>query len=142
MANELIFIVDDDAPLRLLAKTLLEDQGHAVRDFDNGKSFLENLDEKPSLVFLDVMMPGLDGIETLKKIKELHPEIPVIMLTSVDKVETAVEVIKLGAYDYLLKPIDEPRLFTCIEKAMEQKHLKQKVLHLQKFLQTLFPELQ
>ncbi|MBT5471962.1 MAG: sigma-54-dependent Fis family transcriptional regulator [Nitrospina sp.] len=137
MANELIFIVDDDAPLRLLAKTLLEDQGHAVRDFDNGKSFLENLDEKPSLVFLDVMMPGLDGIETLKKIKELHPEIPVIMLTSVDKVETAVEVIKLGAYDYLLKPIDEPRLFTCIEKAMEQKHLKQKVLHLQKEVERL-----
>ncbi len=137
MANELIFIVDDDAPLRLLVKTLLEDHGHSVRDFDNGKTFLENLDEKPSLVFLDVMMPGLDGIETLKKIKKLHPEIPVIMLTSVDKVETAVEVIKLGAYDYLLKPIDEPRLFTCIEKAIEQKHLKQKVLHLQNVVEHL-----
>ncbi|MBC8283554.1 MAG: sigma-54-dependent Fis family transcriptional regulator [Nitrospinae bacterium] len=131
MAGELIFIVDDDAPLRLLLKTLLEDQGHSVRDFDNGTSFLGNLDEKPSLVFLDVMMPGLNGIETLKQMKALHPEIPVIMLTSVDKVETAVEVIKLGAYDYILKPIDEPRLFTCIEKALEQKSLKQKVLHLQ-----------
>ena len=132
MANELIFIVDDDAPLRLLVKTLLEDHGYTIRDFGDGRSFLENLDEKPSLVLLDVMMPGLNGIETLKQVKTLHPEIPVIMLTSVDKVETAVEVIKLGAYDYLLKPIDEPRLFTCIENSLRQKNLTQKVYHLQK----------
>ena len=132
MAGELIFIVDDDAPLRLLLKTLLEDRDYCVRDFDDGESFLQNLDETPSLVLLDVMMPGLNGIETLKQIKALYPEIPVIMLTSVDKVETAVEVIKLGAYDYLLKPVDEPRLFTCIENAFEKKSLLRKVDHLQK----------
>ncbi|MEK9627587.1 MAG: sigma-54 dependent transcriptional regulator [Nitrospinota bacterium] len=131
MASELIFLVDDDAPLRLLTKTLLEDRGYSVRDFDDGQSFLQGLDEKPSLVLLDVMMPGLNGIDTLKQVKTLHPEIPVIMLTSVDKVETAVEVIKLGAYDYLLKPIDEPRLFTCIENALEQKQLTEKVRNLQ-----------
>ena len=132
MAGELIFLVDDDAPLRLLVKTLLEDRDYCVRDFGDGKSFLQNLDEAPSLVLLDVMMPGLNGIETLKQIKAVHPEIPVIMLTSVDKIETAVEVIKLGAYDYLLKPVDEPRLFTCIEKAFETRNLIQKVDHLQK----------
>ena len=132
MAGELIFIVDDDAPLRLLVKTLLEDRDYCVRDFGDGKSFLQNLDEIPSLVLLDVMMPGLNGIETLKQIKAVHPEIPVIMLTSVDKIETAVEVIKLGAYDYLLKPVDEPRLFTCIEKAFETRNLIRKVHHLQK----------
>jgi DNA-binding NtrC family response regulator len=132
MAGELIFLVDDDAPLRLLVKTLLEDRDFSVRDFGDGKSFLQNLDKAPSLVLLDVMMPGLNGIETLKQIKAVHPEIPVIMLTSVDKIETAVEVIKLGAYDYLLKPVDEPRLFTCIEKAFETRNLIQKVDHLQK----------
>jgi DNA-binding NtrC family response regulator len=132
MAGELIFVVDDDAPLRLLLKTLLEDRDYCVRDFGDGKSFLQNLDETPSLVLLDVMMPGLNGIETLKQIKAIHPEIPVVMLTSVDKIETAVEVIKLGAYDYLLKPVDETRLFTCIEKAFETRNLLRKVDHLQK----------
>jgi len=132
MAGELIFVVDDDAPLRLLIKTLLEDRDYCVRDFSDGKSFLQNLDETPSLVLLDVMMPGLNGIETLKQIKAVHPEIPVVMLTSVDKIETAVEVIKLGAYDYLLKPVDETRLFTCIEKAFETRNLIRKVDHLQK----------
>lgn len=132
MAGELIFIVDDDAPLRLLVKTLLEDKGYSARDFDNGISLLENLDEEPSLILLDVMMPGLSGQETLKQIKTTHPDIPVIMLTSVDKVTTAVEVIKLGAYDYLLKPVEEPHLFTSIAKAFEQRNLVQKVRHLQK----------
>ena len=131
MTNELIFVVDDDAPLRGLMKALLEDQGYAVQDFASGNALLDSLDESPSLILLDVMMPGLDGVETLKRIKATHPDIPVIMLTSVDKVETAVEVIKQGAYDYLLKPVDEPRLFTCLDKAFEQRNLVRKVHHLQ-----------
>ena len=131
MANELIFVVDDDAPLRGLMRALLEDQGYAVQDFESGNALLYSLDESPSLILLDVMMPGLDGVETLKRIKATRPDIPVIMLTSVDKVETAVEVIKQGAYDYLLKPVDEPRLFTCLDKAFEQRNLARKVHHLQ-----------
>jgi DNA-binding NtrC family response regulator len=131
MANELIFVVDDSAPLRGLMKALLEDQGYAVRGFESGNALLEALDDCPSLILLDVMMPGLDGVETLKQVKASHPQLPVIMLTSVDKVETAVEVIKQGAYDYLLKPVDEPRLFTCLEKAFEQRNLVRKIHHLQ-----------
>ena len=131
MANELIFVVDDDAPLRRLMKALLEDQGYAVQDFESGNALLEALDDSPSLILLDVMMPGLDGVETLKQVKASHPDLPVIMLTSVDKVETAVEVIKQGAYDYLLKPVDEARLFTCLDKAFEQRNLVRKVRHLQ-----------
>jgi DNA-binding NtrC family response regulator len=131
MANELIFIVDDDAPLRGLMKVLLEEQGYAVRDFEGGDAMIQALDDSPSLILLDVMMPGLSGQDTLKNIKTTHPDIPVVMLTSVDKVETAVEVIKLGAYDYLLKPVDETRLFTCLDKAFEQRSLVRKVRHLQ-----------
>ena len=131
MAKELIYIVDDDAPLRLLMKTLLEDQGYDIRDFESGTALLGALDDEPSLVLLDVMMPGLDGVETLKQVKTSYPDLPVIMLTSVDKVETAVEVIKQGAYDYLLKPVDESRLFTCLDKAFEQRNLVRKVRHLQ-----------
>ncbi len=131
MTRELIYIVDDDAPLRTLMKALLEDRDHAVQDFESGNSLLDSLDDSPSLILLDVMMPGLDGVETLKRIKTTHPNLPVIMLTSVDKVETAVEVIKHGAYDYLLKPVDESRLFTCLDKAFEQRNLVRKVIHLQ-----------
>jgi two-component system, NtrC family, response regulator AtoC len=127
----LIFIVDDDAPLRGLMRALLEDQNYKVRDFESGKHMIEALEESPSLILLDVVMPGLSGQDTLKRIKSTHPEIPVVMLTSVDKIETAVEVIKLGAYDYLLKPVDETRLFICIEKAFEQRNLSRKVNHLQ-----------
>jgi DNA-binding NtrC family response regulator len=131
MAKELIFVVDDDAPLRGLMKALLEDRGYAVRTFESGNTLLGALDDSPSLILLDVMMPGLDGVETLKQVKASVFDLPVIMLTSVDKVETAVEVIKLGAYDYLLKPVDETRLFTCLDKAFEQRNLLRKVHHLQ-----------
>ena len=131
MATELIFVVDDDSPLRGLMKALLEDQGYAVQKFESGKALLDALEDNPSLILLDVMMPGLSGQETLKQIKTTHSDIPVVMLTSVDKVETAVEVIKLGAYDYLLKPVDETRLFTCLDKAFEQRNLVRKVRLLQ-----------
>lgn len=131
MAHELIYVVDDDAPLRRLMKALLEDQGYAIREFESGNALLEALDDSPALILLDVMMPGLNGLETLKRIKASYPDLPVIMLTSVDKVETAVEVIKQGAYDYLLKPVDESRLFTCLDKAFEQRNLVRKVRHLQ-----------
>ena len=131
MAHELIYVVDDDAPLRHLMKALLEDKGYATRDFESGNALLEALDDSPALILLDVMMPGLNGLETLKQIKASYPDLPVIMLTSVDKVETAVEVIKQGAYDYLLKPVDESRLFTCLDKAFEQRNLVRKVRHLQ-----------
>ncbi|MZH03019.1 MAG: response regulator, partial [Nitrospinae bacterium] len=92
MASELIYIVDDDAPLRRLIKTLLEDQGHSVKDFESGTSLLKELDNSPSLILLDVMMPGIDGLETLERIKSSRPDLPVIMLTSADRVETAVDV--------------------------------------------------
>ena len=131
MVNELIFVVDDDAPLRGLMRALLEDKGYAVQDFESGDALLEALDDNPSLILLDVMMPGLNGVETLKRVKASRSDLPVIMLTSVDKVDTAVEVIKLGAYDYLLKPGDEPRLFTCLDKAFEQRNLVRKVGQLQ-----------
>jgi DNA-binding NtrC family response regulator len=131
MTPELIFLVDDDAPLRNLMKALLQDQGYTVQDYESGNALLPALADDPSLILLDVMMPGLSGQETLKQIKTTHPDIPVIMLTSVDKIETAVEVIKLGAYDYLLKPVDESRLFTCLGKAFEQRNLVRKVRHLQ-----------
>ena len=88
MDNELIFVVDDDAPLRNLMKALLEDRGYAVQDFESGIALLEALDDNPSLILLDVMMPGLDGVETLKRVKTSHQDLPVIMLTSVDKVDT------------------------------------------------------
>ena len=67
MVNELIYVVDDDAPLRGLMKALLEDQGYAVQDFESGIALLEALDDNPSLILLDVMMPGMDGFEVCRR---------------------------------------------------------------------------
>lgn len=131
MADQLLFVVDDDPNLRRILTVLLEARGYRVQALESGKQCLERLDENPAVIFLDMIMPGLNGIETLKKLKRAGKEIPVIMLTSVDDVETAVEVIKLGAYDYMVKPYDEARLITSLAKAIEQNALVKKVRHLE-----------
>ena len=109
----LIFTVDDDANIRGLIKALLEDRGHEVVALENGKQCLDRLDENPSVVFLDVAMPMMDGMEILKSIKNLKNDLPVIMVTAFDVTDSAVKAMKLGAFDYIVKPFDELRLFFC-----------------------------
>lgn len=131
MAEELVFVVDDDPNLRRIMTVLLEKNKYKALEFESGEDCLEKLEENPSAIFLDKVMPGLDGVETLKRIKSAAPDIPVIMVTSIDAIDSVVNVIKLGAYDYLTKPVDETRLFTTLEKALEQHSLVRHVQHLQ-----------
>jgi len=138
MAGELVFAVDDDSILLEFMKALLERKGVVVKTFSSGELCLDHLDEDPAIIFLDKMMPGLDGVETLKRIKERNDEIPVIMVTSVDDAESAVEVLQLGAYDYIVKPFDEARVYANLEKALEQNALKKKVRHLEGELKGVF----
>jgi DNA-binding NtrC family response regulator len=119
-------------------KALLERKGVAVKTFSSGELCLNHLDEDPAIIFLDKMMPGMDGVETLKRIKERNAEIPVIMVTSVDEAESAVEVLQLGAYDYIVKPFEEARVYASLEKALEQNALKKKVRHLEGELKGAF----
>ena len=138
MAGELVFAVDDDAILLKFMKALLERKGVEVKTFSSGELCLNHLDEDPAIIFLDKMMPGLDGVETLKRIKERNEEIPVIMVTSVDDAESAVEVLQLGAYDYIVKPFEEARVYANLEKALEQNALKKKLRHLEGELKGVF----
>ena len=127
----LIFTVDDDPEVGGLIKVLFEDRGHEVLVFENGKQCLDRLDENPSVVFLDMVMPVMDGMEILKTIKNAKSDLPVIMVTGVDDAGSAVEAMKLGAFDYIVKPFDEPRLFSVLDKAIEQTALIGQVRYLQ-----------
>ena len=127
----LIFTVDDDSQIRGLIKVLFEDRGHEVVVLDGGKQCLDRLDENPSVIFLDMVMPVMDGIATLEAIKDIKKNLPVIMVTGVDDADSAVKAMKLGAFDYIVKPFDETRLFAILDKALEQITLVGQVRYLQ-----------
>jgi DNA-binding NtrC family response regulator len=105
--NRTILIVDDEKDIcTVLSDSLSQDRYRVVTAF-NGKTALQLAKkEKPDLMLLDIMMPGMDGIEVLKKIKRMKNEIVVIMFTAFGTLETAREAMKWGAYDYVTKPVD------------------------------------
>jgi DNA-binding NtrC family response regulator len=103
---------------------MLERQGHPVATAENGEVALARMAERPyGLVLLDLKMPGLDGMDLLRRIKEKSPDTEVIVMTAYGSVETAVEAMKTGAYDYLSKPIDKERFPILIEKCLERQRL-------------------
>lgn len=105
--NKTILIVDDEKDLcTILSDSLSRDRYRVVTAF-NGKMGLQLVKkEKPDLILLDIKMPGMDGIEVLRKIKKMKKEIVVIMFTAYGTLETARKAMKLGAYDYVTKPVD------------------------------------
>jgi len=107
-----ILVVDDELIVRDSLKEWLEDEGFSVDMADSGQAALDMLSEKTyHLMLTDIKMPGMDGVEVLKKAKEIFPELTIVMMTAYATVETAVEAMKTGALDYLLKPFD-PETFT------------------------------
>ncbi len=120
MAKDLLFVIDDDPSIRRLFRYWLKKDGYQVMDFESGEKCMEMVDKRPSAICLDVMMPGMDGIEVLKRIRDVNSNVPVIMVTVKDVVSTAVEAMKIGAYDYIVKPVDEMRLRVVVKKAMEK----------------------
>jgi DNA-binding NtrC family response regulator len=102
-----ILIVDDEANLRSTLTLILQRAGYTVRAAANGQEGLRCLhDEKIDLLFLDLKMPGKDGMEILPDIRLLHPELPVLVLTANASLDVAVEAMRIGAYGYLLKPVE------------------------------------
>ena len=103
MASD-ILIVDDEQDIRELVAGILEDEGYGTRTAGDADSALAQIqDRRPNLVFLDIWLQGsrLDGLELLGEIKNLHPELPVVMISGHGNIETAVSAIKSGAYDYI-----------------------------------------
>lgn len=119
-----LLVVDDEASHRMMIEAVLQDVGWVVDEAESGEEALRILeDRRPSVVLLDMRMPGMDGQETLQKILEIHPGLPVIMLTAHGTVDTAVEAMKHGAYDYLSKPADNDELIAVLDKAWEYSRL-------------------
>jgi DNA-binding NtrC family response regulator len=122
-----ILIVDDELSVRESLKLILQDQ-YKILMADNAKEALILFErETPNLVLLDIILPEMDGIAVLKRIREIDATVPVIMLTATRMVKTAVEAMKMGATDYLSKPFEIEELRLIIEKAITTKDLEQEV---------------
>lgn len=123
MTTPFIMLVDDEVPFVETITKRLQKRELTVITALSGDEALERLAENRNLdvVILDVKMPGLDGIETLREMKKIYPRIEVIMLTGHATIETAIEGMKLGAYDYLMKPCDIDQLMTKVEEATRKK---------------------
>lgn len=122
-----ILVVDDEADIRELVSGLLEDEGHAVRVAANSDEALAAIRaRKPSLALLDIWMQGggLDGLELLDVIKELDPDLPVVMISGHGNIETAVTALQRGAYDFIEKPFKSDRLVVVVQRALEATSLK------------------
>ena len=126
-----ILIVDNDEGLVHFLTRLLIKQGHEVAAAADGATALARLAAQPfDLVLLDYKMPGLNGLETLAEIKKAQLKTPVIIMTAYGTTETAIEAMKLGAYDYLLKPFDTEELKRIVADAMEVNRLMKEVVSL------------
>jgi DNA-binding NtrC family response regulator len=119
----LVLLVDDEAPFVETMTKRLAKRELKVNTALSGKEALEMLDKhrNTDVVILDVKMPEMDGIETLRQIKKAYPLTEVIMLTGHATVETAIEGMKLGAYDYLMKPCDIEQLMEKVQEATKKK---------------------
>src|SRR5690606_33065414 len=126
MASD-VLIVDDEADIRELIAGILEDEGYETRLAGHSDQALAAIEERrPSLVILDIWLQGsrLDGLEVLKAIKQVHRDLPVVIISGHGNIETAVSAIKLGAYDYIEKPFKADRLVLIVARALETSRLK------------------
>ncbi len=123
--NQSILIVDDDLVHRTMLKKLLGGWGYEVFEADDGSVAIENVHKRPfDLILMDIRMLKVSGIEALEQIKIINPAIPIIIMTAYASVETAVDTLKKGAYDYLTKPLDFDELKIAINRATEHNRLK------------------
>ncbi len=121
-----VLIVDDDRGHRVMLRTVLGGWGYAVDEAHDGNLAIEKVHERPyDLILMDVRMVDVTGLEALPAIKQYNPAIPVIIMTAYSSVETAVEALKKGAYDYLTKPFDFDELRLAIERAMDHSRLRE-----------------
>jgi DNA-binding NtrC family response regulator len=123
-----IVMIDDEPEICWIVKKVLEENGFNVETAFNGERGLDTVKiQKPELVLLDIKLPGIDGLETLQRLKSLEKKILVIMLSAFHDVNAAVKCMKLGAYDYISKPVDVDELLITIKNALKTKRLMSEV---------------
>ena len=119
-----VLVVDDQSDMRWLLSRLLREQGFEVDTANDGVQVLSRVQqEAPQVILLDLKMPQLDGLQALAQLKELVPEVPVIVITAYGDVPSAVQAMKLGAYDFLTKPFDNDELLYTVKRAVERREL-------------------
>ena len=135
MEKKKILVVDDEAVVREGLRRVLEGDGYHVEVCANGRAALDLMQERAyDLVITDLKMPGMGGLEVLKTIKILQPEVPVIIITGYSTVDTAVDAMKNGAIDYIAKPFSPEQLTEKVGKAIEQKTVLLDEIYLRKEL--------
>jgi two-component system response regulator HydG len=119
-----VLVVDDDTAHRTMLRTLVGDWGYAIVEADDGEAAIAAVRARPiDLVLMDIRMVRVSGIEALEQIKAINPAIPIVLMTAYASVEMAVDALKKGAYDYLLKPLDFDKLRLTLERALEHIRL-------------------
>jgi DNA-binding NtrC family response regulator len=129
-----ILVVDDEVNMRQLLKRVLSEQGFSVDVVADGQKAIDRITKDPDdyhVIMLDIRLPGKNGIEVLRKIREVNKDIAVIMMTAYESLETAIEAIREGAYDYLVKPISIDEILISVNRALERKRLQQENVYLQ-----------
>lgn len=128
-----VLIIDDERSIRTALREILELENFSVDDAEDGKSALEKLDKKQyDLVLCDIKMPKMDGLEVLDKILAREDDIPVIMISGHGNIETAVDALKKGAYDFIEKPLDLNRILVSVRNAFDRSSLVQETKVLKK----------
>jgi two-component system response regulator HydG len=130
-----ILVVDDEAPHRQMLDAVLSVEGYEIHHAGDGQEAISLVEERfYDLILMDIRMSKVGGIEALKKIKKISPGIPIIIMTAYASVDTAVDALKSGAYDYLTKPLDIEELKILVRKALHHRKLEQENIYLKERL--------
>jgi two-component system, NtrC family, nitrogen regulation response regulator NtrX len=132
-----ILIVDDEESIRAILRQLFEYEGHLVEEAGSGADALDRVaEQRPDVVFLDVKMPGMDGLDALEALQVKAPGLQVIMISGHGTIDTAVEATRRGAYDFLEKPLDTDRLLVTLRNVLDLKGLTESVAELRSEVQS------
>jgi DNA-binding NtrC family response regulator len=126
-----ILVVDDEEIVIRSCLRILDGDDFQVEAVQDGREALRKVEENPyDVMILDIMMPNIDGLEVLRRVKETHPNVDVIMVTGLSQIDTAVQAMKLGAFDYISKPFEPDELKLVVQRALERRRLLQENLNL------------
>lgn len=143
MTSERILVVDDELFVRELLLEYLSSQGYEVVLADTGEKAVELMQTQPAnVILIDLKMPGMDGIQTLKEIKEVAPDALPIIMTGYPTIESSIDALRQGAHDYVVKPFKLNELKSSIEKAIGQQKLKVEIGRLKSRIKQLEAELE
>jgi DNA-binding NtrC family response regulator len=136
-----LLVVDDEENMRRLLKKVLSEQGFEVDLLEDGEKAIRKVKQESDrydIVMLDIRLPGKNGIEVLREIREINSEIAVIMMTAYESLETAIQAIREGAYDYLVKPVGVDELLISVERTLERKLLRQENKYLRREIENRY----